>query len=128
MMYGCDCCGLSIYLLYSTCCMGVTAVGCLYTCSILHAVWVSLLWVVCIPALFYMLYGCDCCGLSVHLLYSTGCMGMVAMGREDIESQNKIVEQGGIQPLVRLLRSQKTSQRVLLTVIKVLGTLCLGKY
>ena len=53
---------------------------------------------------------------------------MVAMGREDIESQNKIVEQGGIQPLVRLLRSQKTSQRVLLTVIKVLGTLCLGKY
>ena len=53
-------------------------------------------------------------------------MGMVALGREDIENQNRIVEQGGVQPLVRLLRSHKTSERVLLTVIKVLGTLCLG--
>ena len=65
-----------------------------------------------------------------HKLYSfhsyPGCMGMVALGREDIESQNKIAEQGGIQPLVRLLRSHKTSERVLLTVIKVIGTLCLG--
>ena len=51
---------------------------------------------------------------------------MVALGREDIDSQNLITEQGGIQPLVRLLRSHKTSERVLLTVIKVIGTLCLG--
>ena len=63
----------------------------------------------------------------VLLSYSAGCMGMVALGREDIESQNKIAEQGGIQPLVRLLRSHKTSERVLLTVIKVIGTLCLGE-
>ena len=52
---------------------------------------------------------------------------MTALGREDVDSQNRIAEQGGIQPLVRLLRSHKTSERVLLTVIRVLGTLCVGK-
>ena len=52
---------------------------------------------------------------------------MTALGTEDIESQNRIAEQGGIPPLVRLLRSHKTSERVLLAVIKALGTLCIGE-
>lgn len=52
---------------------------------------------------------------------------MTALGREDIESQNRIAEGGGIPPLVRLLRMQKTSERVLLTVIQSLGTLCVGE-
>ena len=55
-----------------------------------------------------------------------GCLGMTALGREDLDSQNRIADQGGIQPLVRLLRSHKTSERVLLNVIKAIGTLCLG--
>ena len=56
-----------------------------------------------------------------------GCLGMTALGREDMDNQNRIAEQGGLQPLVRLLRSQKTSEKVLLTVIKTLGELCIGK-
>jgi len=52
---------------------------------------------------------------------------MTALGTEDIESQNRIAEQGGIPPLVRLLRSHKTSERVLLAVIKALGALCIGE-
>ena len=54
---------------------------------------------------------------------------MTALGTEDIESQNRIAEQAGIPPLVRLLRSHpdKTSDRVLLAVIKALGTLCIGE-
>ena len=54
-------------------------------------------------------------------------MGMIALSREDRENQNKIAEQGGIVPLVRLLRSPKTTNKVLLAVIKTLGILCVGK-
>lgn len=55
-------------------------------------------------------------------------MGMVALGREDMDSQNQISQQGGLSPLVRLLRSSKTTRRIMLTVIKVMGVLCLGKF
>ena len=51
---------------------------------------------------------------------------MMALGRENMDNQNRIAQQGGIQPLIRLLRSPKTTQFVLLTVIKTLGTLCIG--
>ena len=54
-------------------------------------------------------------------------MAVRALGREDIESQNKIAEDNGIEPLVRLLRSAKTTEKVILAVIQVLGTLCVGK-
>ena len=57
-----------------------------------------------------------------------GCMGMKALGRTDVDNQNKIVKFGGIRPLVRLLRSPKTSKLVLLVVIRVLGTLCVGRW
>ena len=52
----------------------------------------------------------------------------MALGREDMDNQNRIAQQGGIQPLVRLLRSPKTTELVLLTVIKTLGVLCIGMH
>ena len=39
-------------------------------------------------------------------------MAIIALTTENIENQNKIVAGGGIQPLVRLLRSTKTSEKV----------------
>ena len=53
---------------------------------------------------------------------------MKALGRTDVENQNKIVKFGGIRPLVRLLCSPKTSKLVLLVVIRVLGSLCVGRW
>ena len=52
---------------------------------------------------------------------------MIALGREDVDNQNKIAKEGGLQPLVRLLRNPKTSERVLMAVIQALGTLCVGQ-
>jgi hypothetical protein len=54
-------------------------------------------------------------------------MMAIALGRENLENQNRLAEADVFQQLVRLLRSNKTSQRVLLMVIKVLGILCVGK-
>ena len=51
---------------------------------------------------------------------------MMALGRENMDNQNRIAQQGGIQPLVRLLRSPKTTEFVLLTVIETMGTFCIG--
>ncbi|KAK7484931.1 hypothetical protein BaRGS_00023851, partial [Batillaria attramentaria] len=59
------------------------------------------------------------------LLY-VGCMLSIALGRENLENQNKLAEADAFQQLVRLLRSPKTSDTVLLMVIKVLGILCVG--
>ena len=39
-------------------------------------------------------------------------MAIIALTTENIENQNKIVAGGGVQPLVRLLRSVKTSEKV----------------
>lgn len=39
-------------------------------------------------------------------------MAIIALTTENIENQNKIVAGGGVQPLVRLLRSAKTSEKV----------------
>lgn len=57
---------------------------------------------------------------------SAGCMGMMALGREDTKGQLRVAEQGGIQPLVRLLRVHKTSYRVILAVIQTIASLCIG--
>ncbi|KAK6172108.1 hypothetical protein SNE40_018060 [Patella caerulea] len=59
------------------------------------------------------------------LLY-VGCMTAIALGRENAENQNKLASADAFQQLIRLLRSNKTSARVLLMVIKVLGILCVG--
>lgn len=53
---------------------------------------------------------------SEALQYISG-MAMIALGTENIENQNKIVAGGGVQPLVRLLRSGKTSEKVYNSII-----------
>ncbi|GFO42024.1 ankyrin and armadillo repeat-containing protein-like, partial [Plakobranchus ocellatus] len=57
------------------------------------------------------------------LLY-VGCMTAIALGTENMSNQNKLAAADAFQQLVRLLRSTKTSRRVLLMVIKVVGILC----
>ena len=58
----------------------------------------------------------------------SGCLALTALGRENLKNQRKICEEGGIQPVVRLIRSGKVSERVLHTAIKTLGVLCLGMF
>ena len=48
---------------------------------------------------------------SETLQYIAG-MAIIALTMENIENQDKIVAGGGVQPLVRLLRSPKTSEKV----------------
>lgn len=62
---------------------------------------------------------------SERLQY-VACKAMIALTRESFDNQNEIKKENGILPLVRILRSTKTVERVLLTVIKALGTLCIG--
>jgi len=52
-----------------------------------------------------------------------GCMAMMALCRENVEYQNQMCEEGGIEPLVRLIKSSKSSEKVLLTAIRTLGIL-----
>ncbi|PIK39875.1 hypothetical protein BSL78_23293 [Apostichopus japonicus] len=76
----------------------------------------------------------ECIGISgiIDLIVKSerlkhvGCKATIALTRESFDYQNKIKEENGILPLVRILRSTKTSERVLLTVIQALGALCLG--
>jgi len=64
----------------------------------------------------------------VSIVTDTGCMGMMALGREDLSGQLRVAEQGGIQPLVRLLRIPRTSSKVLLADVCALASLCIGQY
>ncbi|XP_022079769.1 ankyrin and armadillo repeat-containing protein-like isoform X2 [Acanthaster planci] len=59
-------------------------------------------------------------------LQHVGCMAMIALTRASSDNQNRIEQENGILPVVRILRSSKTSERVLHMVIKALGTLCVG--
>ncbi|XP_070566344.1 ankyrin and armadillo repeat-containing protein-like isoform X3 [Ptychodera flava] len=59
-------------------------------------------------------------------LQYVGGMAVIALCRTNIENQIRIKEENGILPIIRVLRSHKTSERVLLTVIRCLGTLCVG--
>ncbi|XP_033103193.1 ankyrin and armadillo repeat-containing protein-like isoform X2 [Anneissia japonica] len=76
----------------------------------------------------------ECIGISgiIDLIVKSeklqyvGCMAMIALTRASIAHQLKFKKEEGILPLVRILRSSKTSERVLLTVIRALGTLCIG--
>ena len=54
-------------------------------------------------------------------------MTAIALGRENMENQNKLAEADAFQQLVRLLRTRKRNDSVLLMVIKVLGILCVGQ-
>ena len=67
--------------------------------------------------------------LSKPVLCSSfpGCMMAIALGRESIENQNRLAHADCFSQLVRLLRRHKSSTKVMLMVIKVLGILCVGK-
>ena len=60
-------------------------------------------------------------------LFFPGALGLSALVYEDVDNQNIAAKQGGLTQLVRLLKSQKTSLRVLVTIIRALGTLCKGE-
>lgn len=77
---------------------------------------------------FHQLYVVKYHCVSFGTMSVTGCMALMAMGKEDVERQNAIVEFGAIPPLVRLLRLSKTTLLVMITVIKALATLSLGEY
>ena len=51
----------------------------------------------------------------------------IALGRESIENQNRLAQADCFSQLVRLLRRHKSSTKVMLMVIKVLGILCVGE-
>ncbi|OWF40013.1 ankyrin and armadillo repeat-containing protein-like isoform X3 [Mizuhopecten yessoensis] len=69
------------------------------------------------------------CGMlydSTEKLLHVGCMMAIALGRENIENQNKLAKTDAFQQLIRLLRIYGKNEGVVLRVIKVLGILCVG--
>uniref|UniRef100_A0A670XMS6 Ankyrin and armadillo repeat containing n=1 Tax=Pseudonaja textilis TaxID=8673 RepID=A0A670XMS6_PSETE len=57
------------------------------------------------------------------------CVGgeaVIALSKDSEIHQNQICEGNGIAPLVRLLRSGRIAEGTLLSVIKALGTMCVG--
>lgn len=59
-------------------------------------------------------------------LQLVSCIALEALASGSLDNQARIAEAGGIQPLIRLLRSPKTSELVLLTAVRLLGSLCIG--
>ncbi|EDV26749.1 uncharacterized protein TRIADDRAFT_22532 [Trichoplax adhaerens] len=59
-------------------------------------------------------------------LQLVSCIALEALASGSLDDQARIAEAGGIQPLIRLLRSPKTCELVLLTAIRLLGSLCIG--
>ena len=57
-------------------------------------------------------------------LQFVGCQCMIALVLEDINYQNQILKENGIDPLIRLLRIEKTSNRVVLAIFETIGALC----
>ncbi|XP_028847606.1 ankyrin and armadillo repeat-containing protein isoform X2 [Denticeps clupeoides] len=55
-----------------------------------------------------------------------GCQGVIALSRECRTHQDGFCEENGVPPLVRLLRSTRTKERTLRSVITALGSLCIG--
>lgn len=51
---------------------------------------------------------------------------VIALSKDSEIHQNQICEGNGIAPLVRLLRSGRIAEGTLLSVIKALGTMCVG--
>ncbi|XP_073162244.1 ankyrin and armadillo repeat-containing protein isoform X3 [Lepidochelys kempii] len=51
---------------------------------------------------------------------------VIALSKDSKLHQNQICEGNGIGPLVRLLRSAKIAEGTLLSVIRALGTICIG--
>lgn len=57
-------------------------------------------------------------------LQFVGCKCMIALVLEDAAYQNQILKENGIDPLIRLLRTDKTSNRVILAIFETIGALC----
>lgn len=54
------------------------------------------------------------------------CMALRTLCFESIENQDKVANEGGIEPLLHLLRSLRTSDRVLSMCMRTLISLCIG--
>ncbi|XP_053128970.1 ankyrin and armadillo repeat-containing protein isoform X2 [Hemicordylus capensis] len=72
--------------------------------------------------------------LIIDMLLSTSdkmqCVGgeaVIALSKDSQVHQNQICEGNGIAPLVRLLRSSRIAEGTLLSIIKALGTICVGE-
>ena len=53
---------------------------------------------------------------------------VIALSKDSRIHQNQICEGNGIAPLVRLLRISKIAEGTLLSVIKAVGSICIGLY
>uniref|UniRef100_K7G8L3 Ankyrin and armadillo repeat containing n=1 Tax=Pelodiscus sinensis TaxID=13735 RepID=K7G8L3_PELSI len=63
---------------------------------------------------------------SDKMQYVEGGEAVIALSKDSRLHQNQICEGNGIGPLVRLLRSTKIAEGTLLSVIRALGTICIG--
>lgn len=57
-------------------------------------------------------------------LQYVGCKCMIALVLENVTYQNLILKENGTDPLIRLLRMEKTSSRVILAILETLAALC----
>jgi hypothetical protein len=57
-------------------------------------------------------------------LQYVGCKCMISLVYEDVKYQNIMMREHGIDSLIRLLKNDKTSDRVLKTVIETIGAMC----
>ncbi|MGH0142826.1 UNVERIFIED_CONTAM: hypothetical protein FKN15_036637 [Acipenser sinensis] len=55
-----------------------------------------------------------------------GCQAVIALSRDSKAHQDQICQNSGVGPLIRLLRNSRTTERTLLSVIRALGTMCIG--
>jgi hypothetical protein len=57
-------------------------------------------------------------------LQYVGCKSLIALVTEDIVYQNQVLKENGIDTLIRLLKSPKTSDRVIMAIVETIGALC----
>lgn len=64
----------------------------------------------------------------VSCLLLPGGEAVIALSKDSRIHQNQICEGNGIAPLVRLLKISKIAEGTLLSVIKAVGSICIGLY
>lgn len=57
-------------------------------------------------------------------LQYVGAKCVIALVLENLNNQNLILKENGVDPLIRLLKLEKTSHRVTLAVVETIGALC----
>ena len=60
---------------------------------------------------------------SERLQY-VGCKCMIALVLENLSLQNQILKENGVDTLIRLLKMEKTSHRVIMAIVETIGALC----